>query len=107
MFRLPSTFPTLMVLPTQKLRETGRTIPSTSTVSVFGMSLLVRTMGYFEILNLFFRSVPALVISPWVKKGAIEHDGINGEGLTYTHSSLAAFISKVRLILEDNSLKMR
>ena len=32
--------------------------------------------------------------------GAIEHHGINGEGLTYTHSSLPAFISKVRCTLK-------
>ncbi|KAG8219154.1 extracellular phospholipase C [Butyriboletus roseoflavus] len=37
--------------------------------------------------------VPALVISPWVEKGALEHFGTNG--LIYSHSSLPAFISKL------------
>jgi phospholipase C len=36
--------------------------------------------------------VPTLIISPWVGKGVIEHNGINN-GLTYTHSSIAGFIS--------------
>ncbi|KAF8817084.1 extracellular phospholipase C [Phlegmacium glaucopus] len=38
--------------------------------------------------------VPTLLISPWVQKGVIEHNGINN-GLTYTHSSIAAFIAKL------------
>lgn len=38
-------------------------------------------------------SVPTLVISPWVEKGALEHLGQNGA--IYSHSSLPAFISKV------------
>ena len=40
-----------------------------------------------------YLSVPTLVISPWVQKGAIEHAGINN-GRTYTHSSIASFIAK-------------
>ncbi|KAF8802573.1 PLC-A group protein Nfis1 [Phlegmacium glaucopus] len=38
--------------------------------------------------------VPTLLISPWVGKGVVEHNGVNN-GLTYTHSSLPAFIGKL------------
>ena len=41
-------------------------------------------------------SVPTLVISPWVEKGALEHLGKND--LIYSHSSLPAFISKVTIV---------
>ncbi|KAF8838111.1 phosphoesterase superfamily protein [Paxillus ammoniavirescens] len=39
--------------------------------------------------------VPTIVISPWVKKGALETMGENGLLKTYSHSSLAGFISKL------------
>ncbi|KAF8996212.1 phosphoesterase [Cyathus striatus] len=39
--------------------------------------------------------VPTLILSPWVGKGVIEHEGINGQGLTYSHSSIPGFISKL------------
>jgi Phosphoesterase family len=45
-----------------------------------------------------YLSVPTIVISPWVQKGAIEHDGINN-GLTYTHSSIASFIAKASFFI--------
>ena len=47
-----------------------------------------------DICNIYLHilSVPTLAISPWVEAGVIEHSGINN-GLTYTHSSIAAFIA--------------
>ena len=45
--------------------------------------------------NLVYLSVPTILISPWVQKGIVEHDGINN-GLTYSHSSIAGFISKAK-----------
>ncbi|KDR74439.1 hypothetical protein GALMADRAFT_157644 [Galerina marginata CBS 339.88] len=38
--------------------------------------------------------VPTLIISPWVQKGVIEHAGQN-QGLSYSHSSIAAFMGKL------------
>ena len=45
---------------------------------------------FFTYLHL---SVPTILISPWVEKGVIEHAGTNN-GLAYSHSSIAGFISK-------------
>ncbi|KAK9360067.1 hypothetical protein V1504DRAFT_434254, partial [Lipomyces starkeyi] len=41
--------------------------------------------------------MPTLVISPWVKKGVIEHKGKN-HGKEYTHTSMAAFIDPFFLL---------
>jgi len=38
--------------------------------------------------------VPAILISPWVGQGIVEHSGINN-GLVYSHSSIAGFIGKL------------
>ncbi len=43
-------------------------------------------------------SVPTILISPWVEKGAIEHNGTNN-GNVYSHSSIAGFISKVNFFM--------
>ena len=45
--------------------------------------------------NFVYLSVPTILISPWVGKAVIEHEGTNN-GHTYTHSSIAGFISKAK-----------
>ncbi len=38
--------------------------------------------------------VPTVIMSPWVKKGAIEHNGRN-RGREYTHTSILAFLAEL------------
>jgi phospholipase C len=45
----------------------------------------------FDFTRLGIR-VPAMLISPWVGKGVIEHEGTNSGGV-YTHTSIAAFVA--------------
>ena len=49
----------------------------------------------FTYITHIYLSVPTIAISPWVQKGIIEHSGINN-GLVYSHSSIAGFISKAK-----------
>ena len=50
---------------------------------------------FFTYLTHIYLSVPTIAISPWVQEGIIEHNGINN-GLVYSHSSIAGFISKAK-----------
>ena len=50
---------------------------------------------FFLHIPCIFLSVPTIAISPWVQEGIIEHSGINN-GLTYSHSSIAGFISNAK-----------
>ena len=49
----------------------------------------------FTYITHIYLSVPTIAISPWVQEGIIEHSGINN-GLVYSHSSIAGFISKAK-----------
>jgi hypothetical protein len=99
---LLSASPIPMDLLTLKLLVMARAIPLNLTASVSGAygSHHPIFRFHFSCISLLTVhrsiSVPTLLISPWVGKGVIEHNGINN-GLTYTHSSLAAFISTVCL----------
>ena len=64
-----------------------------------GASRLKALRKIFTYLTHIYLSVPTIAISPWVQEGIVEHSGINN-GLTYSHSSIAGFISKVKPFID-------
>ena len=86
---------TLTAWPILKLLLMARTIPSTLPVLGSGTSPFENIEKDFLRTNLIYLSVPTILISPWVGKAVIEHEGPNN-GRTYTHSSIPGFISKAK-----------
>ena len=95
MFLHPLASRTPTAWPILKLLLMARIIPSTLPDLGSGASLFENIQKNFLHTNLVYLSVPTILISPWVGKAVIEHEGTNN-GRTYTHSSIAGFISKAR-----------
>ena len=89
--RTPTAWPILKLLPM------ARIILSTLPDLGSGASPEDIQKNFFY-TNLVYFSVPTILISPWVGKAVIEHEGTNN-GHAYTHSSIAGFISKANPFL--------
>ena len=98
MFHHPLVSRTPTAWPILKLLLMARTIPSTLPDLGSGAPPFFKNTQKIILTcqSHIYLSVPTILISPWVGSGVIEHEGTNNGG-TYTHSSIAGFISKASL----------
>ena len=98
MFHHPLVSRTPTAWPILKLLLMARTIPSTLPDLGSGAPPFFKNTQKIILTcqSHIYHSVPTILISPWVGSGVIEHEGTNN-GRTYTHSSIAGFISKASL----------